>query len=586
MRTLLTLSPTVLLRSSIKLFAKGPVVYRGYHISSFELNRPEPNRPRTQTRVAPVYPEARTAQEAFGCIDYAVKEEPLQGYVRTSQASLWHRTRLRRQKNLRKITFVSIMSSSSSAICQKSSKRSARVQQWDAICQMAKQDCEDIRAEMRALEAEFAQLDLTTQREDCKNLTRKLRESDEKMREALNQYETIEARVYYYLSQDHPVTFGRMQHTISDEAQLRVSQLGGPAPVQRQKPVASDENPSRPAASSEPTTTGFQQPANTITPSAGVTNLRCSLADEAALAASVMTQSTIVPRKLPKFSGKSREVDAFFNAFERTLAVYGMDPQQHWARLLPLCMEMSTANWLCAFVPPTSTWAAVKELFKQEYGDPQHQARLRTETLSMKMRVGEPVIEFSRRLRAKACEAGFPDNDSDVVSTLIRGLPVFTQFMIRASRQCGQLPLEGITLSQLHRFLQALPEEPEMESTRASNTATPSASKSSSPKQASKYCTHHESSGHATEECRARKAELKRSQGSAPQGKPRCYTCNELGHYSTDCKTKQVLLADISEDTDSQSRYPPERDSNEHCCYTYVGKAKSASVEEYTVPII
>src|SRR5262249_13681920 len=82
-----------------------------------------------------------------------------------------------------------------------------------------------------------------------------------------------------------------------------------------------------------------------------------------------LTSTTlVVPKALPEFKGE-RDAEAFLEAFEEELAAYGLDPQVHWRRLLPKCLDKLDASWVRAFFNMDVDWAAVKTQFISDFGD-------------------------------------------------------------------------------------------------------------------------------------------------------------------------------------------------------------------------
>ena len=70
-----------------------------------------------------------------------------------------------------------------------------------------------------------------------------------------------------------------------------------------------------------------------------------------------------VPRDLPKFRdgpGSVRDPEDFLPRFQRVLSAHGLDLEQHWYRLLPVCLNHADNMWCESNLEPTLTWQKAK----------------------------------------------------------------------------------------------------------------------------------------------------------------------------------------------------------------------------------
>ena len=240
----------------------------------------------------------------------------------------------------------------------------------------------------------------------------------------------------------------------------------------------------------------------------------------------------------------------------------------------------------------------------QEYGDPLLKDRLMKQLFAMKMRSGETAVDYSRRFRLLAYQAGLADYDASAVHLLIAELPELTRFMIHTGQQTGQL-VKQPTISNIHQFLQSLPVASSHHAAAANTGRVSSAVGSVStaaptPRHATKFCTFHERSGHSTEQCRDRKAASRQTTPSTPSAavqatpsKPpqiRCYNCGKTGHYSNNCRDpvrqQQLQLTYVTDEPAPPA--PPAAEPTEtlELRYTSIDQAMNDSVRPYTVPIL
>src|SRR5437764_977570 len=72
-----------------------------------------------------------------------------------------------------------------------------------------------------------------------------------------------------------------------------------------------------------------------------------------------------VPTNLPQFRcGKEpfRDPEHFLVKFETVLSVHGLDPEQHWLRLLPGCLNHLDITWAQQTFDASFTWQEAKHM--------------------------------------------------------------------------------------------------------------------------------------------------------------------------------------------------------------------------------
>ncbi|KAJ1959286.1 hypothetical protein IWQ62_004674, partial [Dispira parvispora] len=252
-----------------------------------------------------------------------------------------------------------------------------------------------------------------------------------------------------------------------------------------------------------------------------------------------------VPSNLPKFKdgpASFDDADEFLTRFQRVLAGHQLDPSEHWARLLPLCLNSTTAEWVETFLNVDLSWELVCQQFVHQFGNPQRTRQLATELFNMRYSTHESVADFCTRFQLLAAKAKIADGERGATELLVSQLPEMVQWQVQGAVEYGRI--QNFTISEVCRYIHTLPLSKVSKSGKEITKKT--AGKSGL------YCQHHKVNTHNTADCRALKPHSKSSvENSGPRapnlsklGTPDhlasiiCHRCKQKGHYANQCPQK------------------------------------------------
>ncbi|KAJ1642153.1 hypothetical protein IWQ61_010661, partial [Dispira simplex] len=143
-----------------------------------------------------------------------------------------------------------------------------------------------------------------------------------------------------------------------------------------------------------------------------------------------------VPTNLPKFKdgpASFDDADDFLTRFQRVLAGHQLDPSEHWARLLPLCLNSTTADWVETFLEVNLPWESVCQQFVHQFGNPQRTRQLATELFNMKYSPHESVADFCTQFQLLAAKAKIADGERGATELLVSQLPEMVQWQVQGA---------------------------------------------------------------------------------------------------------------------------------------------------------
>jgi hypothetical protein len=265
-----------------------------------------------------------------------------------------------------------------------------------------------------------------------------------------------------------------------------------------------------------------------------------------------------VPRELPKFrsgAGSVHDPEDLLARFQSVLSAYHLDPEQHWHRLLPLCLTNVDTIWCESNLEPKFTWQKAKEAFIHQFGDPARIKKARQVLFKMRMLPGESVSEYAQRFEGQMRIASIPDSDRSMAAYFRETLPPDLHFHIETIIQMRPGP--ELTVKELIRIASSFGWEPSRSRPAARSAGSEHVVGNPRPTTGSRsFCQLHGECKHTTDECQEllkRKNQPKTASktsavasSSSPADpsvslrKVTCHLCQQEGHYANVCPRKKT----------------------------------------------
>ena len=205
----------------------------------------------------------------------------------------------------------------------------------------------------------------------------------------------------------------------------------------------------------------------------------------------------IVPQNLPSFRTAKfddiKDLNIFFENLERIMNAYGLNCNNNWARILPLCVGPQIVEWINAFIPITAEWTTVKEKINITFGDPMATIKYQKQLTNIKMQKDESVLGFCTRFHMLAHKAKIDDQNELVITQLIAALPKQLQWQYYSTMAANLINHKS--LSAVVQYFSVMP--PAMEAAENMNEEIEN--------REIKFCTYHQTNSHSDSECLRRK---------------------------------------------------------------------------------
>ncbi|PWA01182.1 hypothetical protein BB558_002731 [Smittium angustum] len=180
--------------------------------------------------------------------------------------------------------------------------------------------------------------------------------------------------------------------------------------------------------------------------------------EESKVFESQSNKSLKVPNNLPLFktgNNSFKDPERFLIAFRRVLIAHGLNENENWNRLLPICTSESVALWIERNINPDFSFEEMQESLIRQYTDVFKDQRLVKQLLLMKPRFNEPVAEFCNRFQELAIESKVDDDERGVIHTLIESLPENLQWQIYAAVENNHIG--SLSISEICRYVGGIP---------------------------------------------------------------------------------------------------------------------------------
>jgi len=203
-----------------------------------------------------------------------------------------------------------------------------------------------------------------------------------------------------------------------------------------------------------------------------------------------------LPNNLPTFRSGDRSMhspEEFLRRFKRVLNAQGFDIEQHWHRLLPLCLSESNVRWIESHLPQTLDWRSAARAFVDQFGDPDRLTNARVELFKIQMRHGEPITDYTRRFEDQMCLANLADTEQSVAAYFRSSLPSSLRHLVESA--LAQMETTEPTVKQLIRVALSFAWKP----AEARAPVRSAGSKSHADTGRSQHCQLHGWCGHITE---------------------------------------------------------------------------------------
>jgi len=156
----------------------------------------------------------------------------------------------------------------------------------------------------------------------------------------------------------------------------------------------------------------------------------------------------LIPRHLPMFrkgSGAIHDVNEFIPEFEMQLIANGLQPDQHWTRLLPLCLSLGERRWAEHALDPSTSWYTAKTMFKRQFNSHLSVFDAIKQLQTMTLRRDETILEFTVRFQHVMDNAELEDTSPIALAAFEHALPEAVMGHLHAAAAMGTFTEKSIS---------------------------------------------------------------------------------------------------------------------------------------------
>ncbi|ORX73402.1 hypothetical protein DL89DRAFT_265472 [Linderina pennispora] len=146
-------------------------------------------------------------------------------------------------------------------------------------------------------------------------------------------------------------------------------------------------------------------------------------------------------------------IPLFLYKFQKILYANGLQPDHHWTRLLPICLEIEEDLWLRTHVSCDLSWKQARQAILDHLADEKAMRKYCKELFSCRQEAGESAAQFACRFRSIALKAGGKDKDTLLINRLLDLLPESISYILLAR---GHQGVRGNTLINIVQQLRAM----------------------------------------------------------------------------------------------------------------------------------